>query len=295
MVRKICGYYLKEKKLLVCFLTASFFVTVLDLYGPVIVQNLIDYSIPEKNIKEFMTYSFILLGIYIIRFGVSLYSASRGQLMGNRIKFTMREDLLKKILNQPDKFFMERQSGDLISRTTSDLENISTLLYRGLEDFLFSVLSIIGALVLMINFNMKLTLITILPLPAALYFTIVQNRKLKKGYLDMRIKISVLTSGVHDILKTIFFIKDNALEEDNLQELSQKNKSLLKTEEKNIFNTSALMSGVNLYNQITQLIVIFAGGYLHIKGQLSLGVIVSFILLTNRFRIYLLRLMIQTA
>ncbi len=291
MIKKICRYYFKEKKLLVSFLTASFFVTLLDLYGPVIVQNLIDISIPKKDIKEFMFYSFVLLGIYIIRFGVSLYSSSRGQLMGNKIKFAMRENLFKKILNQPDKFFMEKQSGDLISRVTNDLENVSALLYRGLEDFLFSVLSIIGALILMVNFNGKLTLITMLPLPIAVYFTVVQNKKLKKGYFDVRTKISILTSGVHDTLKTIFFIKDNLLEEDSLEKFSQKNKSLLKTEEKNIFNTSALMSGVNLYNQITQLIVIFAGGYLHIKGQLSLGVIVSFILLTNRFRIYLLRLM----
>lgn len=291
MIKKICRYYFKEKKLLVSFLTASFFVTLLDLYGPVIVQNLIDISIPKKDVKEFMFYSFVLLGIYIIRFGVSLYSSSRGQLMGNKIKFAMRENLFKKILNQPDKFFMEKQSGDLISRITNDLENVSSLLYRGLEDFLFSVLSIIGALILMVNFNGKLTLITMLPLPIAVYFTVVQNKKLKKGYFDVRTKISILTSGVHDTLKTIFFIKDNLLEEDSLEKFSQKNKSLLKTEEKNIFNTSALMSGVNLYNQITQLIVIFAGGYLHIKGQLSLGVIVSFILLTNRFRIYLLRLM----
>ena len=291
MIKKICRYYFKEKKLLVSFLTASFFVTLLDLYGPVIVQNLIDISIPKKDVKEFMFYSFVLLGIYIIRFGVSLYSSSRGQLMGNKIKFAMRENLFRKILNQPDKFFMEKQSGDLISRVTNDLENVSALLYRGLEDFLFSVLSIIGALILMVNFNGKLTLITMLPLPIAVYFTVVQNKKLKKGYFDVRTKISILTSGVHDTLKTIFFIKDNLLEEDSLEKFSQKNKSLLKTEEKNIFNTSALMSGVNLYNQITQLIVIFAGGYLHIKGQLSLGVIVSFILLTNRFRIYLLRLM----
>ncbi len=291
MIKKICRYYFKEKKLLVSFLTASFFVTLLDLYGPVIVQNLIDISIPKKDVKEFMFYSFALLGIYIIRFGVSLYSSSRGQLMGNKIKFAMRENLFRKILNQPDKFFMEKQSGDLISRVTNDLENVSALLYRGLEDFLFSVLSIIGALILMVNFNGKLTLITMLPLPIAVYFTVAQNKKLKKGYFDVRTKISILTSGVHDTLKTIFFIKDNLLEEDSLEKFSQKNKSLLKTEEKNIFNTSALMSGVNLYNQITQLIVIFAGGYLHIKGQLSLGVIVSFILLTNRFRIYLLRLM----
>lgn len=291
MLKKIYDYYIKEKKLLICFLVSSFLVTGLDLYGPVIVQRLVDISIPQKNVKEFILFSILLLGVYVVRLIVSLYSSSRGQLMGNKIKFLMREDLFVKILKQPDRFFMERQSGDLISRITNDLENVSMLLYRGLEDFLFSVLSIIGALILMINFNLKLTLLIMIPFPIAVYFTIVQNKKLKRGYLDVRTNVSILTSGVHDMLRTIFFIKDNVLEKDSFNKLSKENTALLKTEKKNIFNTAALMSGINFYNQITQLIVIFAGGYMHIKGTISFGVIVSFILLTNRFRIYLLRLM----
>ncbi|MDX8335458.1 ABC transporter ATP-binding protein [Candidatus Cetobacterium colombiensis] len=291
MLNSVFSYYLKERKLLTYFLVSSFFVTILDLYGPIVVQNLIDTSIPNKNIKEFFIFSAFLLIIYIIRLFLSIYSSSRGQLMGNRIKFLMREDLFKKILNQSDSYFMKKQSGDIISRVTNDLENISALLYRGLEDFLFSILSIIGAMVLMANFNMKLTAITMIPLPVAIYFTIAQNKKLKYGYVLVRENFSKLTSGIHDTLKTIFFIKDNVLERDSFEKFSKKNKELLDVEKKNIFNTSALMSGINFYNQLTQLIVIFIGGYMHIKGEISFGVIVSFILLTNRFRVYLLRLM----
>ena len=291
MIKKIYNYYLTEKKLLICFLLSSLLVTSLDLYGPLVVKKIIDNSIPQKNIKEFITFSLILLFIYIFRFFTSLFSTSRGQLMGNKIKFLMREDLMKKILHQPDSFFMKRQSGDLISRITNDLENVSLLLYRGLEDFLFSILSITGALILMINFNLKLTFFIMLPLPIAAIFMISQNKKLKKSYADIRIKISILTSAVHNTLKTIFFLKDNGLETEQFKKLSKDNNNLLKIEKRNVFNTASLMSGVNLYNQLTQLIVIFAGGYMHIKGQISFGIIVSFLLLTNRFRIYLLRLM----
>ncbi|MGL6023263.1 MAG: ABC transporter ATP-binding protein, partial [Cetobacterium sp.] len=285
MLNSVKKYYLKEKKLLTYFLVSSFFVTLLDLYGPIVVQNLIDKSIPNKNLNEFFIFSATLLFIYIIRFILAIYSSSRGQLMGNKIKFLMREDLFKKILSQPDEYFMKNQSGDTISRVTNDLENVSTLLYRGLEDFLFSVLSILGAVILMASFNLKLTLITMIPLPLAFYFTIVQNKKLKEGYILVRERFSELTSKIHDSLKTIFFIKDNILEKDTFQKFSNKNKNLLDVEKTNIFNISALMSGINFYNQLTQLIVIFIGGYMHINEEISLGVIVSFILLTNRFRV----------
>lgn len=291
MLKRIYNYYLTEKKLLTCFLLSSLLVTIMDLYGPLIVKKLIDTSIPQKNIKEFIAFSLFLLAIYVTRFLVSLFSASRGKLMGNKIKFLMREDLMKKVLHQQDTFFMQRQSGDLISRITNDLENVSLLLYRGLEDFILSILSIVGALVLMINFNLKLTFFIMIPLPIAACFMVYQNRKLKKGYRDIRVKISSLTSVVHSTLRTIFFIKDNSLEKNRFEKLSKDNLSLLKVEKNNIFNVAVLMSGVNLYNQLTQLIVIFAGGYMHIKGQISFGIIVSFLLLTGRFRIYLLRLM----
>lgn len=291
MLNSVLKYYLKERKLLTYFIVSSFFVTIVDLYGPIVVQNLIDKSIPNKNIKEFFIFSAFLLLLYIVRLFLSIYSSSRGQLMGNRIKFLMREDLFKKILNQPETYFMKNQSGDIISRVTNDLENVSALLYRGLEDFLFSILSIVGAMVLMATFNLKLTMITMIPLPIAIYFTIVQNKKLKYGYTLVRERFSKLTSDIHDTLKTIYFIKDNTLEKNSLEKFSKKNIELLDVEKKNIFNTSSLMSGINFYNQLTQLIVIFIGGYMHIKGEISFGVIVSFILLTNRFRIYLLRLM----
>lgn len=291
MLNKILYYYKKEKKLLAYFLVSSFIVTALDLYSPIVVQELVDKTIPNKDMGLFFKFSILLLGIYIVRLIVSLYSSSRGQLMGNRIKFLMRNDLIEKILNQSSKFFYERQSGDIISRVTNDLENTSALLYRGLEDFLFSILSIVGAFTLMMKFNVKLTILTMIPLPFAVYFTIYQNRKLKNGYVEVRNNMSKLTSEVHDTLKTIFFIKDNVLESKKVCTFELKNKELLEVETKNIFNISALMSGINFYNQITQLIVIFVGGYFHIKGEISFGIILSFILLTNRFRIYLLRLM----
>ena len=211
--------------------------------------------------------------------------------MGNKIKYHMREDLFKKIISQDTEFFKKNQGGEIISRVTSDLENVSSLLYRGLEDFLFSVISIIGAIFLMFNFNRELTLLTMAPLPFAIYLTFIQNKKMKISYLNIRKDFSKLADNIHNNIKLIFFIKDNVLEDKKTDIFNARNEELLKTEKKSIRNASILMSGINFYNQITHLIIIFAGGYLHIKGEISLGVIVSFILLTNRFRIYLLRLL----
>ena len=69
MLKKICQYYLTEKRLLISFLSASFFVTILDLYGPVLVQNLIDTAIPQKDIHKFLIFSAALFAVYLLRLG----------------------------------------------------------------------------------------------------------------------------------------------------------------------------------------------------------------------------------
>lgn len=288
---KLRDYYKLERKLLTVFLVSSFAVTLMDLWAPNLVRVLMDDIIPARDMNRFARSSLLLGGLYILRFAVSLFSYSRGQLMGNRLKYHMRNDLYKKILDLPSKFFNKNKSGDLITRLTGDLESSSTLLYRGLEDILFSILSIIGAVFVMVGFSPALTVLTLLPLPFTSAFVWLRNERLKRGYGAIRGKNSELTSNIHDTLKTIFFIKDNLLEGYRYGKFQERNEELLEEERRNCFNISLLMSGITFYNNLTQMIIIFAGGYLYIGERITMGVILSFLLLTNRFRIYLIKLM----
>ncbi len=288
---RLRDYYKLEKKLLTVFLVSSFAVTIMDLWAPNLVRVLMDDIIPARNMDRFGRFSLLLLGLYLLRFAISLFSYSRGQLMGSRLKYHMRNDLYKKILGLPPKFFNENKSGDLIARLTGDLESSSTLLYRGLEDILFSILSIIGAVFVMVRFSPTLTMLTLLPLPFISAFVWIRNERLKKGYGAIRRRNSELTSNIHDTLKTVFFVKDNLLESYRYGKFQERNKELLGEEKKNCLNISFLMSGITFYNNLTQMIIIFAGGYLFIEERITMGVILSFLLLTNRFRIYLIKLM----
>lgn len=235
--------------------------------------------------------SLILALVYILRMVISIVSNSRGQLMGNKIKFHMKNDLYKKMLNMPTAFFYRTSKGDMITRVTSDLEAASSLLHRGVEDLLFSLLSIAGSVFIMYRFNKTLSILTILPLPLIFYYVYHRNLQLKKGYARVRSSSSKLTSDIHDTLRTIVFVKDNLLEEYKTEKFYGKNKELLSAERENFLNISLLMGSIVFYGNLTQLIIIFAGGYLFINGNISMGVIVSFLLLTGRFRVYLMKLM----
>lgn len=285
----ILKYYMKEKKLLVSFLTLGIMVTLFDLSSPIIVKEIIDVVMPDKDLDRLINLSLLVLCFYLSRAICLIFSASLGQLMGNKLKFYMRNDLIKHFLKQSENFFNKKNSGELISRITGDLENISTLLYRGLEDSLSTTLSLVGSFLLMIKFNKTLAFVTFIPLPLAIIFVYKINMRLKKGYLEVRKENGNFTSIMSDIFRVIFFIKDNSLEKVNENKFIKANENVLESEKKNFLNSAYLMSGIVFYSQFIQLLLIFVGGILYINSKMSLGIIFSFLLLVDRFKVSLMR------
>lgn len=284
-------YYLKkENKLLLLFLGVRLAMTAIDVYSPLLIKNLIDDALPSKNIDLLLKFSIILIILYILRLFFAVNSQANGKLMGSKIKQNMRNDLLKKLLNQPSEFFKKNQSGDLISRVINDLDSVSTLCHRGLEDFIFSVITIIASIFIMIDFDLKLSLITLFPLPLTLIFVYKENKKMKAGHRSVRKNSGLLSANLHDILRTISFLKDNYLEDYAQKRFLEKNDTLLESEKKNMIPSSLIVSGVTFYSNITQLIIILAGGYLYIKDGVTMGIILSFLLLVDRFRLRIMRM-----
>ena len=284
-------YYLKkESKLLILFLSVRLAMTAIDVYSPLLIKNLIDDALPSKNINLLLKFSIVLIILYILRLIFAVNSQANGKLMGSKIKQNMRNDLLKKLLNQPSEFFKKNQSGDLISRVINDLDSVSTLCHRGLEDFIFSVITIIASIIIMMDFDLKLSLITLFPLPLTLIFVYRENKKMKLGHRNVRKNSGLLSANLHDILRTIFFLKDNNLEDYAQKRFFEKNDTLLESEKKNMTPSSLIVSGVTFYSNITQLIIILAGGYLYIKDGVTMGIILSFLLLVDRFRLRIMRM-----
>ena len=283
-------YLKKERKLLFLFLSVRLLMTAIDIYSPLLIKNLVDKALPTKDINLLGEYSIILVILYILRLGLAVNSQVNGKLMGSTIKQNMRNDLITKITHQPLEFFKKNQSGDIISRVMNDLDSVSTLCHRGLEDFIFSVITIGASIFIMFDFNPTLTWISLIPLPFALYFVYKENRKMKSGYRTIRKNSGALSSTLHNSLRTMSFLKDHFLEDYAEKEFKEKNNDLLKSEKKNMLPSSLLVSGVTFYSNITQLIIILAGGYLYIKNGITMGVILSFLLLVDRFRLRLMRM-----
>lgn len=286
----IIKYYKKEKSLLFAFIFFNIAVTVLDLSAPLVVKNIIDKAIPDKNIQNLVLLTFFALFLYSVRTFFAVMSFSRGQLMGNRIKYHMRNDLFSHFLKQSHEFFNKKETGDLIARITSDLESSAVLLYRGLQDLLASGGSLLGGFILMFIYSPLLACITFLPLPIGLIFVYRKNKKMKKGYREIRRKNSSLTVVLHEILRVILFFKDNLLEKTAYKKFLQANDELLAAEKRNFLNVGIFMAGVTFYVHFTQLILIGAGGILFIKGKISIGIIISFLLLVDRFKVSLIKL-----
>lgn len=286
----ILKYYQKEKKLLTIFIIFNIMVTALDLTAPLVVKNIIDTAIPKKNLNLIFYLSVLVLFMYGVRTIFAIVSFSRGQLMGNKIKYHMRNDLFNHMLKQSNEFFNKKEKGELIARITSDLENSSSLLYRGLQDSMSAGGALIGSFCLMFFFSPILTLIIFLPFPFGFIFVYSKNKKLKSGYKEIRKMNSNFTSTVYELFRVILFLKDNVLEQYANNNFKRSNNNLLMAEKKNYLNVGIFMSGVTFYVHLTQIILIGFGGYLFVENKITLGIIISFLLLVDRFKISLIKL-----
>ena len=113
---------------------------------------------------------------------------------------------------------------------------------------------------------------------------------MKAGYREIRKKNSSLTVVIHEMFRVILFLKDNLLEKTAYKRFLKANDNLLNSEKANFLNVGIFMSGVTFYVHLTQLILIGAGGVLYIHGKISIGIIVSFLLLVDRFKVSLIKL-----
>ena len=136
-----------------------------------------------------------------------------GHVMGARIEYDMRAEIFSHYQKLSFRFYDDQKVGQLMSRITSDLFDITELLHHGPENIVISLIRIIGAFVIMINISPRLTLAAFALVPFMLVYAYVFNKKMKRAFRMNRVKIADINSQIEDNLSGIRVVKSFANEE----------------------------------------------------------------------------------
>ena len=294
MLQKIIHYYKPYKLILLLVLIGSCFSALLELVFPYIVRQMLNVEIPQKNLDELFYWAGILLALYVVNFGLLFSINYYGHVMSSGIENDMRRDLFGHMEKMSFRFFDNARTGQLLSRITSDIVEISELTFKGPNDLLVCTISMLGTIFMMLYLNPYLGSIIGAMLIIKAVHSVFVNRKMKRAFRRSREKSGEFSAQAEEALSGIRLVKAFANEQLELERFMRKSNELLRVRTESFAILSYFSGTITFFTNATNLVVLVCGGMMVANDQLALSDFVAFFLYVNIFMKPVFRLLMFT-
>ena len=274
MLKKFAGYYKPHLKLFVLDMFCAFTVAVLNLVYPRVAGKIIEV----KDMNYVLIFSGVLLGVFALKAGLNYIITYWGHVVGVRIQGDMRAELFAHLQKLPFSYYDETKVGSIMSRLVNDLFEVSELAHHGPEDVFLSILSIIGALVMICFINPWLSLILLAILPLLLFIAVKLRLGLKHAFKISREKTSEINSAVESSVAGIRVAKAYTAEKHENEKFAAANKGLIDARSVQYKAMSNFNTAMSFAMDFLYLVAFAAGGIFYVKGLISSGDLTSYVL-----------------
>ena len=222
----------------------------------------------------------LYIGDWLVKFLQQFLMASVGQ----RIIYHIRRALFEKMRSLPLSFFDRRQHGELMSRLTNDVDNISTTISNSLTLLLTYGFTIVGILVMMLILSPVLTLVALVGVALIFLLTRTVTRHTRKLFAAQQKNLGILNGHVEESISGLFVVKAFCREEQMERQFEEKNDALCRVSIRALVWSGYLMPLMNVINNLCYLVIAVLSGVLYVKGMISdIGLITSFLLYVRQF------------
>lgn len=294
MIHNFLHYYKPYKSILYGVVIGSLVAALLDLVFPMLVRQILNEVLPQKNTDRLLHDTGILFILYLGNYGLLYLVNYYGHLMSAKIENDMRRDLFEHLQQMSFKYFDNAKTGQLLSRLTSDIAEIGELSFRGPNDIIVCCITMIGTIGILFLMNVYLGILIAVLLIAKTLHTVYVNKKMKAAFRENRGKSGEITARAEESLGGIRLVKAFAQEEYELARFMEKSLDFLETRRRSYKILAYFSGSVNFFTNITNLLILACGGLLIAKDKLSLSDFVAFLLYVNLFMKPLLRLTVFT-
>jgi len=283
MLKRFAKYYKPHLALFIFDISCALFVTITDLIYPLLTRRLINIIIPTKNMIMILKFSLMLFLIYSFKMLMEYFVGYYGHVLGVRIEYDMRKEIFSHIQRLSFSYFDNTKTGQIMSRIVNDLREISELAHHGPEDIFLSVILLIGTFLVLLNINVKLTLVSFTIIPFMIYFMIKFNSKFESVFMEQRRIIADINSRIEDSISGIRVVKSFTNEEYEIKKFDEGNLRF-KNQRTKAVRYIGIFDSVNNYSaNIAVLITLTFGGLMVSKGEINVGDLVAFMLYIGQF------------
>ena len=252
--------------------------SVLSIISPLLVRKVLALIGVEGAISTIVILLSAVLAFYALGSLFSYIRIKWGHYLGVWIENDMRRDLFNHLQKLSFSYFDRHKTGDIMSRISNDLFNIAEVAHHGPEDVVISLLTIIGAYLLMFIINAPMATVSIIPLPVMAIYGIVFNRKLKKRNRAIRKSISEINVTAENSIQGIREVKAFSQEGFQEKKFSSSNEKLKNSREKMYSSMAQYHAGMEFMRQLYYFITIAGGIILIMKGTMDTADLTTFIL-----------------
>lgn len=284
--KRLLSYY---KPYMGLFCADMFFATLsagIALTIPLIVRyvtNTLIYLPSEEIISKITMVAIGLFVLIALDFYCKFFIGNYGHVMGAKIEYNMRAEIFNHMQKLSFSFYDDQKVGQLMSRITTDLFDITELLHHGPENIILSVLKLSGALIILTGINPKLTLAAFIVLPFMFAYAYFLNGKMRRAFRRNRQKIAEINGQIEDNLSGIRVVKSFANEEIENEKFKLGNDGFLSAKKNSYMYMGSFHAGISAFTTMVQVMVIIAGSYFIAMGSLQVTDLLTFLLYINVF------------
>lgn len=281
LIKSVIPYFKKYKNILFIDLLCAGLTTASEMVLPLILRYMTNMGIADAGsltLQLITRIAVLFILIKCVELVAVYYMASIGHIMGAKIETDMRFDMYKHLQTMSDNFYNETKVGQIMSRMTNDLFDITEFAHHCPEEYFIGFIKICISFVILFNINMPLTLAVYLMIPVMFISSSRFKNSMRREQKKQRVHVGDLNSSIEDSILGIKVVKSFANEDIELKKFEKDNSKFLSI--KKLFYKS--MAGFNTVNRsidgLMYFIVIVFGGYQMMKGRLVPGDMLAYIM-----------------
>lgn len=283
MLRRFFAYYAPYKHLFFLDFGCAVLAGVLELGFPLAVKLFVDDLLPGQNWGLIAGCAALLLGVYVLNTALSAIVNYWGHALGISIETDMRRQAFDHIQKLSFRYFDNNKTGQLITHVTKDLEEVGEVAHHGPEDLFIAVMTFIGAFILMFTVHWQLALMTTIIVPLMTWLVSRYGARMTTTWQQLFRQVGDFNTRVQESVGGIRVVKAFA-NEDYERGLFAKNNEGYRATKLNAYAIMTASIALSYFStRFVQLVVMVAGTWYVVAGELSYGGFVGFLLLVNVF------------
>ena len=281
LLKRFVPYYKKYTNIMVMDLVCASLTTICEMVLPLILRFITNQGLKDISLLTVRT----IIGIGVIYFGLrvvdglaSFYMAYTGHVMGAAIETDMREDAFSHLQKLSDNYFNNTKIGQIMSRITSDLFDVTEFAHHCPEEFFIAFLKTVISFIILTGINLPLTLIIFLLIPVMAISCTYFNIQVRKAFKHQRNHIGELNARIEDSLLGNRVVRAFANEKIEIEKFNRDNREFLQIKRKTYKYMAAFQNTIRMFDGLMYVVVIVAGGIFMIKGLIGPGDLVAYTL-----------------